>query len=135
MIRINTDLSKIGISMPKNQGSFLKKYVSQGGERHIVEVRPPKLWESLFSPRSRFSKGVLDIITTLQVVSSIPGLQRQTEAYEELLINLTRERVQVVKDASHLQVMIVRGSGYEESRRPIYEHVFRPVALDAKASA
>ncbi|WP_183086368.1 hypothetical protein [Mycetocola tolaasinivorans] len=93
--------------------------------QRLFPVEKVRFWEMFYSPSSRRQKGILDIVTTMQMLRDSELLRPQYTAHVSLLTECVRENMKFTEDPD-FQVMVARGSGFEESIRPKNDFVFEP---------
>lgn len=96
---------------------------------------PPRsrVVDAFYSPSSRWHKGILDIVSSLKMVAHLGAEDRRVLACRNLLLDLVRESLRASQATDpEFQIMVVRGSGYEESVPPRYDYIFAPTPLVAK---
>ncbi|WP_147441693.1 hypothetical protein [Mycetocola lacteus] len=93
--------------------------------RRLFQVKEPQFWEMFYSPTSRRDKGVLDIVTTLEIMGDSDAFGAAREAYCNLLVDFVRVNMAPTGEP-FFQAMVVRGAGHETSIPPAYEIVLDP---------
>lgn len=101
--------------------------------QRLLPVAKRKLSSAFYSPESRFDKGVLDIVSTMKLVAPAGPDDERFRACKSLLMGCVRTRMRPRPGDTHLQVMVVRASGYEDSLPPKYDLVFTPEPIEAAA--
>lgn len=97
--------------------------------QYVVEPEPARLWHSFFSKKSRHDKGVLDIVSTLQSMVGVEGLERQVEACRRLIENTVIRITPQDGSVQKIQVLLARGKGFDPNGTPTYDYLFEPVDI------